>query len=155
LSNGGARWVLIEPGGLTAGQFDSTAAGGGYLLATEVPDQRLWVSPNGEVWESDSLGGLTTRPAGFFYPEAVAAMGDLLVVAGGENYVPDGEIYNRTDPVVWFQEPDGTWRLPSSIPTLDPPGGMIYLGAAGPDRVVLVLDHDNDGLGIWVFQPSG
>jgi hypothetical protein len=74
------------------------------------------------------------------------------VVAGIEDYEPFG---THSDPSVWFREPDGTWRSAASIPTLDPPGGIIYLAAAGPDRIVLVLDHYDDRQGIWVFQPSG
>ena len=76
------------------------------------------------------------------------------MVAGGENYVPAGEVYNRVDPVVWFREPDGTWRWAEGAPALDPPGGIVYLAAASLDRVVLVLDHADDRLLIWVFRPA-
>lgn len=35
------------------------------------------------------------------------------------------------------------------------PGGIVYLAAASLDRVVLVLDHSDDRLLIWVFRPAG
>jgi hypothetical protein len=154
VSDAGGPWRTIEPQGLGAQQFDATAGAGGSLGAIESPEQLLWTSPSGEAWEAEPLGGLHTRSMGIFLPSALAEMDGRLVVAGGEDYVPDGEIYNRDDPVVWLREPDGTWRWAEGAPALDPPGGIIYMAAASPDRVVLVLDYQDGRLHLWVFRPE-
>jgi hypothetical protein len=155
VSNDGALWMLIDPSDLTAQQFDATGVFPGGVAALEGPDQLLWTSPDGEIWESGSLGGLTIHSTGIFMPAVVTALGGRLVVAGGEVYVPAGAEYNRGDPVLWFREADGTWRWAEGAPALDAPGGAVYMAAASPDRVVLVLDYQDGRLRIWVFQPSG
>ncbi len=154
VSDVGGPWRTVEPYGLGAQQLEATGLFSGGVAALEGPDQLLWTSPDGEIWESGSLGGLTIHSTGIFMPAAVAAQGGRLVVAGGEVYVPAGAEYNRGDPVLWFREADGTWRWAEGAPALDAPGGAVYLAAASADRVVLVLDYSDDRLLIWVFRPA-
>ncbi|MBN2114069.1 MAG: hypothetical protein JW785_08080, partial [Acidimicrobiia bacterium] len=147
-------WEMLTPASLSAFQFDATALVHRYLAAVDSPDQILWSTADGESWLSTPLGGLAVQPGGVLIPQALAGMGEVLVVAGGEAYVPAGEVYNRSDPVVWLREPDGTWRWAEGAPGLDPPAGVVYMAAASLDRVVLVLEDVDDRLLIWVFRPE-
>jgi len=148
-------WGMFAPVGMTASQFDTTAVVHRRLVALEGPGGLLWASPDGVTWESEGLGGLVAQGPGPFYPSALTGMGETVVVAGGAYYVPPGEPYETVDPVVWSCEPDGAWRWAEGAPALDSPGGIVYLAAASLDRVVLVLDHADDRLLIWVFRPAG
>ena len=148
-------WEVLAPASLSAFQFDTTALVHRYLAAADSPDQVLWTTADGESWLSSPLGGFAVQAGGTFLPCALASMGEVLVVAGGESYVPAGEVYDRVDPAVWFREPDGTWHWAEGAPAVESPGSMVYMAAASLDRVLLVLDHSDDRLLLWVFRPAG
>jgi hypothetical protein len=151
----GRVWRVPATDGLTPADLADLLILNGDILALEPEGPTLWQAAEPTAWDSQFLRWILAPPGELASATTLANIGGRLVVIGSTRPLTPSEDDPPAFPQAWMLDPDGFW-LPLPAPDLgdDPepalPGGAVV----GRGRIVISIETDDDGLGVWIVQPA-